>query len=310
MRIEDIPTPAIGDEQVLVDVKAIGVNYPDLPAIGGTYQILPPRPFSLGKDAAGIVRAVGSRATHCKPGDRVAVHLEYGAYAEQVAAKDAVCHNSGGDVVRGGGGDGPGVPDRAFRPHRARPVPARRDGTGERRGRRHRAGRGADCQGAGCDRVRRGQQRGAWAHRARERRRSCDRPRAAGPARKPARAGVRAQRRARRRYRARSAGRRSVRSEPARAGLARAHGGDRFRRGRHPRAEGKLPAGEEHHGSGPAVERLPRARARLGAPRADGAVRAVCERGDPPARDALLSAGALCRGARAGEAAACKARRR
>jgi len=60
--------------------------------IGGTYQILPPRPFSPGKDAAGIVRAVGRNATHCKPGDRVAVQLEYGAYAEQVAAKDAVCH--------------------------------------------------------------------------------------------------------------------------------------------------------------------------------------------------------------------------
>jgi len=60
--------------------------------IGGSYQILPPRPFSPGKDAAGIVRAVGRNASHCKPGDRVAVHLEYGAYAEQVAAKDAVCH--------------------------------------------------------------------------------------------------------------------------------------------------------------------------------------------------------------------------
>lgn len=91
-RIEDVPTPAIGEEQVLVDIKAIGVNYPDLLVIGGTYQILPPRPFSPGKDAAGIVRAVGSRARHCRPGDRVAVHLEYGAYAEQVAARDAVCH--------------------------------------------------------------------------------------------------------------------------------------------------------------------------------------------------------------------------
>lgn len=91
-RVEEVPTPAIGDEQVLIDVKAIGVNFPDLLVMGGTYQILPPRPFSPGKDAAGIVRAVGSKATHCKPGDRVAVHLEYGAYAEQVAAKDAVCH--------------------------------------------------------------------------------------------------------------------------------------------------------------------------------------------------------------------------
>jgi len=90
--VEDVPAPTIGDDQVLVEVKAIGVNYPDLLVIGGSYQILPPRPFSPGKDAAGIVRAVGRNASHCKPGDRVAVHLEYGAYAEQVAAKDAVCH--------------------------------------------------------------------------------------------------------------------------------------------------------------------------------------------------------------------------
>ena len=91
-RIEEVSVPAIGDDQVLVEVKAIGVNYPDFLVIGGTYQILPPRPFSPGKDAAGIVRAVGRNAAHCKPGDRVAVQLEYGAYAEQVAAKDAVCH--------------------------------------------------------------------------------------------------------------------------------------------------------------------------------------------------------------------------
>src|ERR1700690_2889368 len=91
-RVEEVPSPQIGDDQVLVEVKAIGVNYPDFLVIGGTYQILPPRPFSPGKDAAGIVRAVGRNASHCKPGDRVAVQLEYGAYAEQVAAKDAVCH--------------------------------------------------------------------------------------------------------------------------------------------------------------------------------------------------------------------------
>jgi NADPH2:quinone reductase len=91
-RIEEVPAPEIGDDQVLVEVKAIGVNYPDFLVIGGTYQILPPRPFAPGKDAAGIVRAVGRNASHCKPGDRVAVQLEYGAYAEQVAAKDAVCH--------------------------------------------------------------------------------------------------------------------------------------------------------------------------------------------------------------------------
>jgi NADPH:quinone reductase-like Zn-dependent oxidoreductase len=79
-RVEELPSPAIGDDQVLIDVKAIGVNYPDFLVIGGTYQILRPRPCSPGKDAAGIVRAVGRNASHCKPGDRVAVHLEYRAY--------------------------------------------------------------------------------------------------------------------------------------------------------------------------------------------------------------------------------------
>jgi NADPH2:quinone reductase len=91
LKIEDIPTPAIGDDEVLIDVHAIGINYPDLLVIGGQYQILPPKPFSPGKDAAGVVAAVGKNVTSCKPGDRVVAQVEYGAYAEQLSARGANC---------------------------------------------------------------------------------------------------------------------------------------------------------------------------------------------------------------------------
>jgi NADPH2:quinone reductase len=91
LKVEEVPSPSYGDDQVLIDVHAVGVNYPDLLVIGGQYQILPPRPFSPGKDAAGVVAAVGRNVKSCKPGDRVVAQLEFGAYAEQVAAKAESC---------------------------------------------------------------------------------------------------------------------------------------------------------------------------------------------------------------------------
>ncbi len=88
MTIEDWPTPAPGPGQIRVDVRAIDVNYPDLLVIGGQYQILPPLPFIPGKAAAGVVSAVGDAVRHCRPGDRVLVQVEHGAYAEQILAAD------------------------------------------------------------------------------------------------------------------------------------------------------------------------------------------------------------------------------
>jgi len=88
MSIEDWPSPEPGPGQIRVDVRAIDVNYPDLLVIGGRYQILPPRPFVPGKAAAGVVGAVGADARHCRPGDRVLVQVEHGAYAEQILAAD------------------------------------------------------------------------------------------------------------------------------------------------------------------------------------------------------------------------------
>lgn len=91
LKIEEIPLRAVGSDEVLVDVHAIGINYPDLLVIRGQYQILPPRPFSPGKDAAGVVRAVGKNVTTCKPGDRVVAQVEHGAYAEQLVTSASNC---------------------------------------------------------------------------------------------------------------------------------------------------------------------------------------------------------------------------
>jgi len=86
--VEDWPTPKPGSGQVRVDVHAIALNYPDLLVIGGKYQRLPELPFIPGKDAAGVVSAVGENVRHCRIGNRVVVQLEHGAYAEQILADD------------------------------------------------------------------------------------------------------------------------------------------------------------------------------------------------------------------------------
>ena len=73
LKLMERPDPVPGAGEVLVDVQAASINFPDLLVIGGTYQKLPSRPFSPGKDFAGIVSAVGVGVTRCKVGDRKSV---------------------------------------------------------------------------------------------------------------------------------------------------------------------------------------------------------------------------------------------
>ncbi|BBK38532.1 oxidoreductase [Allostella sp. ATCC 35155] len=92
MVLRDLPDPEPGPGEVLVETHAIGLNYPDLLVISGTYQILPPLPFAPGKELAGVVRAVGPGVDGFRPGDRVAAQLESGAFAELVRVPAAVCY--------------------------------------------------------------------------------------------------------------------------------------------------------------------------------------------------------------------------
>jgi NADPH2:quinone reductase len=90
--LEDVADPVPGPGEVLIDVHAVSVNFPDLLVIGGTYQTLPPRPFSPGKDMAGVVAAVGAGVTMVRPGDRVAAQIEYGAYAQRCVVPQENCY--------------------------------------------------------------------------------------------------------------------------------------------------------------------------------------------------------------------------
>jgi NADPH2:quinone reductase len=81
------PTPAAGE--VLVEVAAAGVNFPDLLVVDGSYQILPERPFSPGKEIAGVVGQVGPGVAGVRPGDRVMAQIEYGGYQERVVVPEA-----------------------------------------------------------------------------------------------------------------------------------------------------------------------------------------------------------------------------
>ena len=61
--IEDIPEPEAGDGQVVVDIKATGISFPDVLIVQGLYQFKPPFPFSPGSEIAGIVSSVGNGVT-------------------------------------------------------------------------------------------------------------------------------------------------------------------------------------------------------------------------------------------------------
>ncbi|SDY61442.1 Alcohol dehydrogenase GroES-like domain-containing protein [Modestobacter sp. DSM 44400] len=80
--IGEVPDPVAGHGEILIEVAAAGVNFPDVLVVAGTYQILPARPFSPGKEVAGTVCAVGAGVHRITVGDRVLAQLEHGGYAE------------------------------------------------------------------------------------------------------------------------------------------------------------------------------------------------------------------------------------
>ncbi|MDE0175092.1 MAG: NADPH:quinone oxidoreductase family protein [Defluviicoccus sp.] len=84
LKIDEMPDPAPGPGEVLVDIKTAAVNFPDLLVIEGKYQIVPPHPFVPGKEGAGTVAALGEGVDGLSVGDRVMVQVEWGTYAEKL----------------------------------------------------------------------------------------------------------------------------------------------------------------------------------------------------------------------------------
>ncbi|CAI8941505.1 NADPH:quinone reductase [Pseudomonas sp. IT-P12] len=83
--LEDVASPVAKKNEILLDVHAAAVNFPDTLIIEGKYQFKPPFPFSPGGEAAGVVSAVGEKISHLKIGDRVMALTGWGSFAEQVA---------------------------------------------------------------------------------------------------------------------------------------------------------------------------------------------------------------------------------
>jgi NADPH2:quinone reductase len=87
--LEEIPSLHAGRGEVVIAVKACGVNFFDALIVQGKYQIRPPLPFSPGGEVAGVVSEVGEGVTTLEKGSRVLAYSGHGGYAEQVTVEAA-----------------------------------------------------------------------------------------------------------------------------------------------------------------------------------------------------------------------------
>jgi len=81
--LEDVPSPRPGTGEVLVSVKAAGVNFPDVLMIQNKYQHRPPLPFSPGYEIAGVIKELGPDVTGLGVGDAGIAMLRFGGFAEE-----------------------------------------------------------------------------------------------------------------------------------------------------------------------------------------------------------------------------------
>jgi len=88
LEINEVSSPDVGPGQVLIDVKAASVNFPDVLMIQGLYQFQPPLPFTPGGEAAGIIEKVGEGVESLKEGDKVFAMTGMGAFAEKIVAPE------------------------------------------------------------------------------------------------------------------------------------------------------------------------------------------------------------------------------
>jgi NADPH:quinone reductase-like Zn-dependent oxidoreductase/acyl dehydratase len=84
LKLKDIETPVVKDDQVLIAVKACGVNFPDNLIIEGKYQFKPELPFAPGGEVSGIILSVGKNVKQLSTGMRVLALCGWGGFAEEV----------------------------------------------------------------------------------------------------------------------------------------------------------------------------------------------------------------------------------
>lgn len=84
--LENVPAPIAGKGQVLVEVHACSINFPDVLIIQDKYQFKPKLPFSPGAEVGGVIKALGEGVTGYRVGERVIAGTSWGGLAEEVAA--------------------------------------------------------------------------------------------------------------------------------------------------------------------------------------------------------------------------------
>jgi NADPH2:quinone reductase len=87
LRLGEMPIPAPGPGEVLVEVKAAGLNFADSLMCAGKYQVKPPLPFVPGLELAGRVAAIGAGVDNLRSGQRVMAVVDHGAFAAQALCK-------------------------------------------------------------------------------------------------------------------------------------------------------------------------------------------------------------------------------
>ena len=91
LRLKTLPEPTAGAGEVVVEIKAAAVNFPDVLIIQNKYQHKPALPFTPGSEFAGVVHAVGAGVSSLSPGERVAAYVGNGAFAQYIALPASGC---------------------------------------------------------------------------------------------------------------------------------------------------------------------------------------------------------------------------
>ena len=90
LKLVEIDRPTPSKDEVLIEVKAAGINFAELEMIRGRYPATRPLPFTMGFEASGIVADLGSRVTNLKVGDRIASIVSSGGYADYATADASI----------------------------------------------------------------------------------------------------------------------------------------------------------------------------------------------------------------------------
>ena len=85
---EEVESPEPQDNEVLIDIKAAALNFPDFLIVQGLYQFKPELPFAPGNEGAGTIKKTGKNVTRFKEGDRVYFMAPHGAFAEQICINE------------------------------------------------------------------------------------------------------------------------------------------------------------------------------------------------------------------------------